>query len=109
MGSSTSRAESPPKPLVGPPTFATSAGWVTATTGPALLSSTLPQAWAVRPGSDFPRVLNLFVGLRSLSRDGVVIWAMTAGGGGPTHVFKTSRWPLRLSSFRVDDGWEGQP
>jgi hypothetical protein len=31
------------------------------------------------------------------------------GGGGATRVFTTSRWPLRLSSFRVDHGWEGQP
>jgi hypothetical protein len=94
--------------MLPPPTFAWSSSWMALNTGPTGAKE-LPQAWAITPESNFPRVLNLFVGLRSLSKDGILIWAMTAGRGGPTRTFKSSRWPLRLSSFRVDHGWEGQP
>jgi hypothetical protein len=38
-----------------------------------------------------------------------VIWASTSGRGGATPVFTKATWPLHLSSFRVDHGWEGQP
>jgi hypothetical protein len=78
-------------------------------TGPTVAQDALPQAWAIRPQSNFPRVLNLFVGLRSLGKDGILIWAMTAGRGGPTLTFKAGGWPLHLSSFRVEKSWEGQP
>jgi hypothetical protein len=54
-------------------------------------------------------LFNFFVGLRQLSRSGIVIWASTSGRGDATPVFTKSRWPLRLASFRVDHGWEGQP
>jgi hypothetical protein len=79
-------------------------------TGPM---DTTRGAAEVKAASDHgvsPAVLfNFFVGLRQLSRSGIVIWASTSGRGGATPVFTTSRWPLRLSSFRVDHGWEGQP
>jgi hypothetical protein len=104
LGVGPSRSAAP----LPPPTFLVSAGWVTANTGPSS-TRTLPQAWAVTPQSNFPSALNLFAGLRNLSRGGIVIWAMSAGRGGPTHAFKASGWPLRLSSFRVDHAWEGQP
>jgi hypothetical protein len=78
-------------------------------TGPTVATAALPEAWAITPTSNFPRVLNLFVGLRSLSKDGIVIWASTSGRGGATRTFKPTTWPLRLSSFRVDKAWEGQP
>jgi hypothetical protein len=67
---------------------------------PSLPSATIDKRWVL---------FNFFVGLRQLSTSGIVIWASTSGRGGVTRVFTTSRWPLRLSSFRVDHGWEGQP
>jgi hypothetical protein len=53
-------------------------------------------------------LFNFFVGLRKLTPAGIVIWASTSGGGGATPVFTKAAWPLQLSSFRVDHGWEGQ-
>jgi hypothetical protein len=51
---------------------------------------------------------DVFNGLRRLSRHAVLIWAVINGRGGPTGSTRT-RWPLRLSTFRVDRIWEGQP
>lgn len=48
-----------------------------------------------------------FTSLRHLSKRGILIWAMTIGRNRPT--FTAMAWPPRLSSFRVDHGWEGQP
>ena len=33
----------------------------------------------------------------------------TAGRGAPTTTYARASWPLRLSTFRVYRGWEGQP
>ncbi len=44
-----------------------------------------------------------------MSGNTIVIWASTAGRGGTTKGFTPARWPLPLSSFRVDRSWEGQP
>jgi hypothetical protein len=71
----------------------------------------VPSVWALTARSnpaalapfDFPQ------NLLRLSPGGVFLWAMTAGRGGPNYTFERSGWPLRLSSFRVDRGWEGQP
>ena len=52
---------------------------------------------------DFPQ------NLLHLSRGAVFLWATTAGRGGANFTFRRSRWPLDLSSFRVDHAWEGQP
>ena len=39
----------------------------------------------------------------------MLIWATTAGRGGPTATFTRASWPLKLPTFRVDQMWEGQP
>jgi hypothetical protein len=79
-------------------------------TGPMDTAQGVPEVKAASDHGVSPAVLfNFFVGLRQLSRSGIVIWASTSGRGDATRVFTTSRWPLRLSSFRVDHGWEGQP
>jgi hypothetical protein len=49
-----------------------------------------------------------FVGFKHLRPDGIIVWATTMGHGGPT-TFPRAGWPLRLSRFRLDRGWEGQP
>jgi hypothetical protein len=48
-----------------------------------------------------------FTSLTRLSARGITIWATTLGRNRPT--FRLMQWPPRLSSFRVDHGWEGQP
>ena len=47
-------------------------------------------------------------GLERLRGNGVVIVAATIGRGGAGQGWALGRWPLRLSSFRIDRGWEGQ-
>lgn len=49
----------------------------------------------------------VFTSLTRLSKRGILIWAITIGRNRPT--FAPMQWPPRLSSFRVDHGWEGQP
>ena len=48
-----------------------------------------------------------FTSLKRLSARGILVWAMVIGRDRPT--FSPMHWPPRLSSFRVDHGWEGQP
>src|SRR5712692_11886754 len=48
-----------------------------------------------------------FTSLSRLSKRGMLIWATTIGRNRPR--FAPMQWPPRLSSFRVDHGWEGQP
>jgi hypothetical protein len=48
-----------------------------------------------------------FVGFKRLSPRGIIVWATTLGRN--RSGFRRLRWPLRLSIFRVDRGWEGQP
>lgn len=84
-------------------------GWVvvkpTKTEQPGLYASmvvavTAPDLAAVRPFAPF-------TGFKRLSKRGIIVWATTIGRNRAT--FKPIRWPPRLSSFRVDHGWEGQP
>lgn len=49
----------------------------------------------------------VFTSLTRLSKRGILIWATTIGRNRAT--FAPMHWPPRLSSFRVDHGWEGQP
>jgi len=97
--------------LLPPPTFRPAPEWLTLTTGPTDVTGLAPQVWAITARSNLAALapFDLFGGLRRLSREGIVIWASTAGRGAPTQVFTRARWPLRLSTFRVDRGWEGQP
>lgn len=48
-----------------------------------------------------------FTSLTRLSPHGILVWALTIGRNRPT--FAPMEWPPRLSRFRVDHGWEGQP
>ncbi len=53
-----------------------------------------------------------FVGFKRLRPQGILVWATTLGRAGPTSPFPSfprAKWPLRLSTFRLDRGWEGQP
>jgi hypothetical protein len=59
-----------------------------------------------RPRPHLP--LSVFGGLRELARTGALIWASTASRGHFDH-FPYDAWPPRLSRFRIDHGWEGQP
>ena len=96
--------------LLRPPSLRPAAGWRTTSTGPMDTAQGAPELKAASDHGVSPAVLfNFFVGLRHLSRSGIVIWASTSGRGGATPVFTRSRWPVSLSSFRVDHGWEGQP
>ena len=94
-----------------PPSFRPAIGWWTLSTGPTTTHGKVaPEVWAASDrGTDQEALFNLFVGLKRLSSSGTVIWATDAGRGGPTTVFTEATWPLKLSSFRVDQNWEGQP
>jgi hypothetical protein len=52
-----------------------------------------------------------FVGLKRLRPRGIIMWATTLGrvATSPFPPFPRAGWPLRLSVFRIDRGWEGQP
>lgn len=99
-----------PPATMQPPTFAPALGWWILTTGPTDGRQFTPETWAASdPGGVQPDVFDLFVGLRKLTRRGILIWASNSGRGGPTSGFGRAAWPLRLATFRVDHGWEGQP
>jgi hypothetical protein len=94
-----------------PPSFRPAVGWWTLSTGPTATDGQVaPEVWAASDrGYDQEALFNLFVGLKRLTPTGIVIWATDAGRGGPTRVFTTATWPLKLSSFRLDQSWEGRP
>jgi hypothetical protein len=94
-----------------PPTFRPSPAWLSVTTGSSNIPTLEPSVWALTARSN-PAVLAPFdfpENLRHLSRSGILVSATTAGRGGPNGTFGRSVWPLTLSTFRVDHGWEGQP
>ncbi len=94
-----------------PPTFRPSAAWLTVTTGSSNIPNLEASVWAITARSNLAALApyDLFNGLRHLSRGAVLVWASTAGRGGPNVTFGRSAWPLPLSTFRVDRSWEGQP
>jgi hypothetical protein len=63
---------------------------------------TAPDTAALRPFAPF-------LGFRPLRPRGIIVWASTLGRGGSHSGFTRLSWPPRLSTFRVDHGWEGQP
>jgi hypothetical protein len=94
-----------------PPSFHPAVGWWTLSTGPTPTDgNAAPEVWAASDhGTDLEALFNLFVGLKRLTPAGIVIWATDAGRGGSTRVFTKATWPLKLSSFRLDQSWEGRP
>ena len=94
-------------PALGLPT---APGWTSRSTGPTDPAVVAPQVWATTQADARGLVpLDVFQGLLRLQPGGIELWASVEGRGGPTRVFTPSVWPLRLSSFRLDHGWEGQP
>jgi hypothetical protein len=93
-----------------PPAFRPSPDWSTLTTGPTTTRQQLPpQVWAITVRSNLAALVPFdpLQGLKHLSPQGIVIWATTIG---PKRVSAPrATLPLRLSSFRVDHGWEMQP
>lgn len=80
-------------------------GWIVVQAGadnPSLVVAvTTPDAAAVHP-------VALFESFKKLSPRGILIWADTAGRrrkGFPP----AKTWPPKLTNFRIDHGWEGQP
>jgi hypothetical protein len=68
----------------------------------SVIAATAPDAARLSPFA-------LFNSLTRLRRDGVVVMATTIGRHRPGFHFARARFPLRLSRFRVDHGWESQP
>ena len=92
------------------PSFRPAVGWWVLTTGPTDGRQLAPEVWAASDrGSSQLELFDLFIGLRKLTDRGVVIWATNSGKGEATSVFRKTRWPVRLSTFRVENSWEGQP
>jgi hypothetical protein len=94
-----------------PPSLRPSSAWLSVTTGSSNASNLAPAVWAITARSNLAALapFNNFDNLRHLSRNAVYLWATTAGRGGPDATFKRAEWPLRLSRFRLDRAWEGQP
>jgi hypothetical protein len=84
--------------------FLTAPGWLVDHAGadnPSLVVAvTAPDASAVHP-------VALFGSFKKLPRNGILVWADTAGRGRAGFPAATA-WPPRLASFRVDHHWEGQ-
>jgi hypothetical protein len=81
------------------------------TTGSSNIQNLAPSVWAITARSNLAALapFDNFENLRDLSRNAVYLWATTAGRGGADATFRYAEWPLRLSRFRVDHAWEGQP
>ena len=95
-----------------PPSFRPSPAWLSLTTGSSnSLEATEPSVWVLTARSNTAALAPFAFShnLLHLSGDAIYISAGTAGRGGPNRTFQRAEWPLRLSGFRVDHGWEGQP
>jgi hypothetical protein len=97
--------------MLPPPGVRASTSWMSDSSGPTDPSKALPQIFIVTRTPAHPRPhlpLSIFGGLRQLAPTGALIWASTISRGHYDH-FRYDAWPPRLSHFRVDHGWEGQP
>lgn len=94
-----------------PPSVHASTAWLSSSSGPTDPTKALPQLFIVTRAPAHPRPplpLSISGGLRQLAPTGALIWASTASRGHYDH-FKYDAWPPRLSHFRIDRAWEGQP
>jgi hypothetical protein len=104
-----SQAHAAPLP---PPRVLPNAAWLTVTTGPTNSARALPQLFAVTAKPNPPRGLvpyDLYDGLKQLQPAAAVIVTSTLKRGGYSNTLPGAPWPPRLSAFRVDHGWKGQP
>lgn len=95
-----------------PPTFRPASGWAIVKPGSSEPNLSAQSVIAVTAGdADVVGPFVPFTGLRRLGPRGILIWTTTMGRGdeGPTADFPLAKWPLRLSAFRLDRGWEMQP
>src|SRR5438128_795743 len=92
---------------VPPPTFRPAPGWIVVKLGPPQPSSSIVAVTARDSAVVHP--FAPFVGFKRLRPLGIILWVTTLGRGGATSGVARLRWPLLLSTFRVDHGWEGQP
>jgi hypothetical protein len=91
-----------------PPSIERAAGWMIvkrSRSQPWLSSSMLVAVTAGDISAVHP--FAAFTSLTRLSPRGILVWVTTIGRHRPT--FAPMQWPPRLSSFRVDHGWKGQP
>ena len=108
----TSAAESQRAGTLPPPGLRSNAAWLTVTTGATDPSQQSPQVFAITPvrtNLDALVPFDVFGGLKVLEANAALLWASTSGRGGPSSTFKQVVWPPRLSDFRLDRSWEGQP
>jgi hypothetical protein len=95
-----------------PPGIHNDPAWLTVTTGPTNASQhEPPQLFAItaRSNSDALIPFGVFDGLKKLDATAALIWATTISRTGHPFAFKRVAWPPRLTDFRLDRGWEGQP
>lgn len=95
-----------------PPGIRSNAAWLTLTTGATDPLQSAPQLWAITPprsNLDALVPFDVLGGLKDLEAKSALLWATMSGTGGPTDVYRPVAWPPRLSDFRVDHSWEGQP
>jgi hypothetical protein len=85
--------------------FRPAPGWIVARAGVAdpglVVAVTARDAGVLHP-------FGLFDSFTKLSPRGAIVWAATIGRRRPGFPLRTT-WPPRLSTFRVDRGFEGQP
>jgi hypothetical protein len=95
-----------------PPGIERNPAWLTVTTGPTTASQHLPpQLFAISASANADALIpfGVFDGLKKLNANAALIWATTISKTGHPFAFKHAAWPPRLSDFRLDHGWEGQP
>jgi hypothetical protein len=95
-----------------PPRFRPAPGWVLLK--PDLSEPSLSRGMVVAvTAADAPalRPFAPFAGFKRLRPQGILVWATVIGrvATSPFPPFPRGAWPPRLSAFRVDHGWEGQP
>jgi hypothetical protein len=97
---------------LSPPGMHSNPAWRTATTGPTSAAQQLPpQLFAITATANPDALIpfGVFDGLKKLDARSALIWATTISKVGHPFTFKHAAWPPRLSDFRVDHGWKGQP
>jgi len=101
-------AVAPPRP-----TFRPGAGWIVRMPTRSEQPDRFDSMTIAVTGGDAAvlRPFAPFLGFRRLRPRGIIIWTTTIGAvaTSPFVPFPRASWPLRLSDFRLDRGWEGQP